>query len=69
VHEPPDELDLPCHRVVNREGRLSGGWAFGNPEIMRALLVAEGIAFVEEYRVDLAAHRWTFDGDQPPPTK
>ena len=37
----PAESDLPCHRVVNREGRLTGGWAFGQPEIMRGLLLDE----------------------------
>lgn len=69
VHEPPEELDLPCHRVVNREGRLSGGWAFGHPEIMRALLAAEGIGFLEEHRVDLNAYRWVPPENRPPPTK
>ncbi len=69
VHDPPVELALPCHRIVNRVGRLSGGWAFGHPDLMKALLEAEGITFVEEYRVDLPAHRWIPAADQPPPTK
>ncbi|CAN5880538.1 MGMT family protein [soil metagenome] len=69
VHDPPAELDLPCHRIVNREGRLSGGWAFGHPDLMRALLEAEGVTFVEQHRVDLQAHRWVAGSDQPPPTK
>jgi methylated-DNA-protein-cysteine methyltransferase-like protein len=58
VHDPPDELNLPCHRVVNRNGYLSGGVHFGHPEVMRGLLVAEGVAFVDDYRVDLARHFW-----------
>ncbi|MCC6674387.1 MAG: MGMT family protein, partial [Thermomicrobiales bacterium] len=29
----PAGLDLPFHRVVNRDGFLSGGWAFGHPEV------------------------------------
>jgi methylated-DNA-protein-cysteine methyltransferase-like protein len=69
VHDPPEELELPCHRIVNRDGRLSGGWAFGHPAVMRAMLEAEGITFIEEYRVDLVTHRWTIKLDQPPPTK
>jgi methylated-DNA-protein-cysteine methyltransferase-like protein len=69
VHDPPDELELPCHRIVNRAGELSGGWAFGHPAIMRSLLEAEGVTFVDEYRVDLATHRWTIEVAQPPPTK
>lgn len=69
VHDPPEDLELPCHRIVNREGRLSGGWAFGHPGVMRAMLEAEGVTFIEEYRVDLTIHRWAIQPDQPPPTK
>lgn len=61
----PDELDLPCHRVVNRNGLLSGGWAFGHPEIMRGLLLDEGIPFKEEYVVDLDQCVWEPDEDDP----
>jgi methylated-DNA-protein-cysteine methyltransferase-like protein len=50
--------DLPCHRVVDRDGRLSGGWAFGHPEVMRALLHDEGVPFLTEDRVDLGACFW-----------
>ena len=69
VHDPPADLELPCHRIVNREGRLSGGWAFGHPDLMKAMLEAEGVTFVEGHRVDLQAHRWIPAADQPPPTK
>jgi len=55
---PPDVADL-AHRVVNRYGELSGGWAWGHPDAMRALLVDEGIEFVAEYQVDLRRHLWT----------
>lgn len=55
---PPPELRLPCHRVVNRIGFLSGGWHFGHPDVMRDRLVAEGIAFVDEYQVDLPRFLW-----------
>ncbi len=54
----PRELDLPCHRVVNRVGLLSGGWHFGHPEVMAGLLRAEGIDVSEDFTVDLAAHLW-----------
>ncbi len=62
--------DLPFHRVVNREGFLSGGWAFGHPEVMKQRLLAEGVPFSDEYTVDHApmpmdSWNWT----QPPPTK
>src|SRR4051812_17699304 len=44
---PPDISQI-AHRVVNRYGGLSGGWAWGHPEIMKQLLVDEGITFVDE---------------------
>jgi O-6-methylguanine DNA methyltransferase len=54
----PEGSQLPCHRVVDREGRLSGGWAFGHPEIMAGRLTDEGVPFLEQYRVDLSACFW-----------
>jgi len=58
VNSPPPELNLPCHRVVNRIGYLSGGWNFGHPDIMRDALLDEGVTFVEEYQVDMKRHFW-----------
>ena len=51
-------LDLPFHRVVNREGFLSGGWAFGHPEVMKQRLVAEGVPFNDEFTVDIKRCHW-----------
>ena len=34
---------IPAHRVVNRQGLLTGKRAFGGQNIMRDLLVSEGI--------------------------
>ncbi len=61
----PAGLDLPFHRVVNREGFLSGGWAFGHPEIMKQRLVAEGVPFSDEYTVDIKRCHWLPDVDLP----
>lgn len=46
--------DFPCHRVVNHAGRTAPGW----PE-QRALLEAEGVAFLPNGRVDLKRFLWT----------
>lgn len=54
---PPDISEI-AHRVVNRTGELSGGWAWGHPDVMRQLLLEEGVTFVDEYQVDLKAHLW-----------
>jgi methylated-DNA-protein-cysteine methyltransferase-like protein len=62
----PAELDLPFHRVVNRDGFLSGGWAFGHPDVMKQRLVADGVPFVDEYTVDLKRCRWVPDDSAAP---
>jgi methylated-DNA-protein-cysteine methyltransferase related protein len=48
---------LPCHRVVNRFGQLSGKKYFETPFIMRELLENEGIEFIDD-RVNLEKHLW-----------
>lgn len=62
----PADLDLPFHRVVNREGFLSGGWAFGHPEVMKQRLLAEGVGFIDEYTVDIRRFGWTPDDASAP---
>lgn len=61
LHGVPPERQIPCQRVVNRNGELSGGWHWGHPEVMKALLLDEGVTFVAEYRVDLPRHLWEPD--------
>jgi methylated-DNA-protein-cysteine methyltransferase related protein len=58
LHHSPDDVSDAAHRVVNRNGDLTGGWAWGHPAIMRGLLEDEGVTFSDEYRVDLAKHLW-----------
>jgi methylated-DNA-protein-cysteine methyltransferase-like protein len=59
----PVAANLPCHRVVNHEGYLSGGWHWGHPDIMAGLLRDEGVPFLEPHRVDLRACLWIPDDD------
>lgn len=49
---------LPCHRVVNRKGALSGKLHFGGPYVMEDMLRSEGVTFTDDGRVDLETHRW-----------
>lgn len=68
LHGVQQARGLPCHRVVNRYGELSGGWHFGHPDVMKGLLLAEGVPFVGEYQVDLRRCLWLpwEDDDLPP---
>lgn len=49
--------DLPAHRVVNRNGELTGKLHFSTPNMMKELLLAEGINFNND-KVDLEKHLW-----------
>ena len=62
----PEDVRVPAHRVVNREGKLSGGWAFGGLEVQRRLLEDERIGFLPDGRVDLATHLWLPEGSGVP---
>ena len=52
-----DRIDIPCHRVVNRNGDLTGKLHFAYPEQMKELLLSEHVHFIGE-SVDLQKHLW-----------
>lgn len=43
---------VPCHRVVNKEGRLSKSYSFGGEKEQKERLVEEGVKFNKD-TVDL----------------
>lgn len=49
---------VPCHRVLFKDGSLVPGFAFGGPDEQRRLLEAEGVPFLLDGRVNLAACQW-----------
>lgn len=53
LHRNPDPANYPCHRVVNRKGRVADNFAFGGGQAQRRLLEQEGIVFEVDGRVDL----------------
>ena len=53
LHVNPEPGIIPCHRVVNREGRVVPGFAFGGEGVQRQLLESEGIVFETDGRIDL----------------
>lgn len=52
------DTGLPCHRVVNRYGALTGKLHFGDPNLMEEMLRAEGVEFDEKKCVILDKHLW-----------
>lgn len=52
LHHNPDPDNIPCYRVVNSKGELSGEFAFGGAGEQAKLLVADGIEVVNG-KVDL----------------
>ena len=62
LHANPRPGVIPCHRVVNREGRLAPAFAFGGPEIQAQLLESEGVEVGENFTVDLGKHLWQPSG-------
>ncbi len=53
LHQNPFPGIVPCHRVVNREGRVAETFAFGGRDVQQALLESEGIIFEPDGRIDL----------------
>ena len=54
LHVNPEPGVIPCHRVVFKNGSLAPGFAFGGEDEQRRLLEAEGVAFLDDGRVDMA---------------
>ena len=54
LHGNPDPKHIPCHRVVNAQGKLARSYAFGGIEAQRHLLDSEGVVFKSDQVVDLS---------------
>ncbi len=57
LHVNPQPGIIPCHRVVNREGRLAPAFAFGGTDAQARLLEAEGVE-VRDGFVNLEKYLW-----------
>ncbi len=49
LHVNPDSENIPCYRVVSKDGRVSKAFAFGGENRQIELLKAEGVEFSGEY--------------------
>ena len=52
------KFKVPAHRVVNRNGMLSGRHHFATPALMEELLLKEKIIVKDEKIVDFEKHFW-----------
>ena len=50
--------NIPAHRVVNRNGLLTGKHHFGTPTLMQQLLESEGIEVVDDQIVNFEKYFW-----------
>jgi methylated-DNA-protein-cysteine methyltransferase-like protein len=52
------EKYVPAHRVLNRNGMLTGKHHFSGSRVMEELLKSEGIEVIEDRVVDFPALLW-----------
>ncbi len=55
-------IDLPWHRVINAQGRISGKGDVYRADRQRRLLESEGVVFNASGALDMKALRWDTDG-------
>ena len=58
LHSNPEPVVIPCHRVVNKDGKLAKAFAFGGENMQRNILKSEGVIFLDEDTVDLQKCRY-----------
>ena len=57
LHKNPFPDEIPCYRVVNSRGKLSGEFAFGGFNAQQRILEADGIEVIDGC-VDLEKYGW-----------
>lgn len=58
----PAGISVPCHRVVNGQGRTAPGWLE-----QRQLLAEEGVLFKKNGEVDMKKCGWRWDSEKETP--
>jgi len=58
LHFNPSPGLIPCHRVVNKEGRLAPAFAFGGINVQKSMLEADNVFVDDTYIVDLKIYLW-----------
>lgn len=57
LHVNPDSGNIPCYRVVTKDGRVSDAFAFGGANRQVELLLADGVRF-RDGRVIMEEYQW-----------
>lgn len=58
LHAVPDSEQIPCYRVVTKEGRVSSAFSSGEGNEQIRLLRADGIEVSEDGVVDMNRYQW-----------
>ena len=53
LHSNPSPGEIPCRRVVRKDGRVAQSFAFGGEGVQKMLLEGEGVTFLDEVTVDM----------------
>jgi len=64
LHNNPAPGIIPCHRVVNREGKTAEAFVFGGGLVQREMLENEGIVFGSDGCIDLKIYGWNPDSER-----
>ncbi|MBR5451964.1 MAG: MGMT family protein [Clostridia bacterium] len=56
LHSNPNPNEIPCHRVVMKDGSVAPGFVFGGPDVQKQILSSEGITFTKDGKVDMEKH-------------
>ncbi len=61
LHNNPDPIKNPCHRIVFSDGSLAPAFAFGGENEQRFKLMKEGVKFKDNGKVDLEECLYEFE--------
>jgi methylated-DNA-protein-cysteine methyltransferase-like protein len=51
LHVNPHFGEVPCHRIVTKDGRVAKSFAFGGNDVQKNMLENEGVKFDDNARV------------------
>lgn len=61
LHVNPSPGEIPCYRVVTRNGEVSRAFAFGGANHQRAMLEADGVEFLPNGCVNMEKYCWNME--------